>query len=62
MPPKTFTCVICGKTVTKPKSWSSLQIGLNKEGRVCRDHEEVRDAISLMQKEKEDQANWKKGE
>jgi len=40
MPPKMFTCVICGENVSKPKS------AAYGEGRACRIHPEVSDELA----------------
>ena len=38
MPPKTFTCAVCGEQVTKPKSYALAD---NSGNRACRIHEEA---------------------
>jgi len=47
MPPKTFTCKICGKEVSKRKSWAY------EGGRACREHEEVQAAKELERQAQE---------
>lgn len=48
MPPKTITCCICGKEISKRKS---LQF---RDGRACRDHQEVIEVVEKNKKELED--------
>lgn len=43
---KTFTCVVCGKEVTKPNSYTY------RNGRACRDHQEVKEAFELKKEMK----------
>ena len=45
---KTIVCELCGKEVTKRKSLSLKEIGLG-DGRACRDHTEVVEAVERMQ-------------
>jgi len=54
MPPKVYTCVICGQTVTRRKSLSLETLG-GGEGRACRDHQQVADLVQTMEELKEAQ-------
>jgi len=46
MPPKMFTCAICGQEVSKRKSLDLHELN-GQEGRACRDHEEVQNLVEL---------------
>lgn len=61
MPPKTVKCVICGSEVTKRQSLSLKQL-TGADGRACRYHEEVIEAVSNMQKEKSLQVKLRQAE
>ena len=49
MPAKTYECFICGEQVSKPKSWSVARLGLGDEGRACRSHEVVQEAVRVLE-------------
>lgn len=55
MPAKMFKCVICEKDVSKPKSYSVERLGLGDEGRACRSHEVVQEAIKALEESERQQ-------
>lgn len=48
---KTYTCVICGKEVTKPKSLHMKELN-SQNGRACKHHHEVQ-SLGAAKKKKE---------
>lgn len=54
MPPKMFSCTLCGKEVSKRQSLSLESLGGGK-GRACRDHEIVVQLVEQKKLETEEQ-------
>jgi hypothetical protein len=57
MPPPIVSCVLCGQSSTKRQTLSLKEIGLG-EGRACRSHEEVVNAVEAARTAENDKRRW----
>lgn len=59
MPIPMATCQICGREVTKRKTLSLAALGIDRSGRVCRNHPEVEALLAVIDKQTKEERSWK---